>query len=96
MKIDYREYSPNQRIATIARSELVGYKSCFVGIGIPSDAACLAKLSVEPELNLIYESGAIGALPLSKSYSTGSPSIAHGADMITDSSPCFQICRPVE
>ena len=46
MKIDYTEYSPNQRIAIIAASELVGYKSCFVGIGIPSDAACLAKLSV--------------------------------------------------
>ncbi len=89
MEIDFRELSPNHRIATIAASELIGYKSCFVGIGIPSDTACLAKLSVEPALNLIYESGAIGALPLSKSYSTGSPSIADGADMITDSLSVF-------
>ena len=76
MKIDYTEYSPNQRIAIIAASELVGYKSCFVGIGIPSDAACLAQLSVEPKLNLIYESGAIIDYVLEKHKNGGlKPSI---------------------
>ena len=59
MKIDYTEYSLNQRIAIIAASELVGYKSCFVGIGIPSDGMLGKTRSVEPELNLIYESGAM-------------------------------------
>ena len=90
MKVNnYKDISINKRIAMIAASELIGYQSCFVGIGIPSDAACLAKLSVEPNLNLIYESGAIGAFPQTKSYSTGSPSIAHGSDMITDSFSVF-------
>tara|TARA_Y100000590_G_scaffold452259_1_gene595113 strand:+ start:96976 stop:97716 length:741 start_codon:yes stop_codon:yes gene_type:complete len=93
---DYRKLSASKRIALIAASELKGYTSCFVGIGIPSDAACLAKLTVERNLNLIYESGVIGTLPLSKSYSTGSPSIANNADMITDSLAVFselQACR---
>ena len=86
---NYKDITINKRIAMIAASELVGYRSCFVGIDIPSDAACLAKITVEKNLNLIYESGAIGAFPHTKSYSTGSPSIAHGAEMITDSLSVF-------
>ncbi len=89
MKVNYREITPDKRIAMIAAMELKGYGSCFVGIGIPSDTACLAKDTIEPNINLIYESGAIGAMPKTKSYSTGSPSIAHGSDMITDSFSVF-------
>jgi glutaconate CoA-transferase subunit B len=36
---------------------------CFVGIGMPSAAANLARLSHAPEVVLIYESGTIGAKP---------------------------------
>jgi len=89
MKVNHREINPDKRIAMIAAMELKGYRSCFVGIGIPSDTACLAKDTIEPNINLIYESGAIGAMPKTKSYSTGSPSIANGSDMITDSFSVF-------
>ncbi len=36
---------------------------CFVGIGLPSAAANLARLSHAPDVVLIYESGTIGAKP---------------------------------
>src|SRR5208283_118314 len=36
---------------------------CFVGIGLPSAAASLARLTHAPEIVLIYESGTIGAEP---------------------------------
>ena len=36
---------------------------CFVGIGMPSAAANLARLSHAPQVVLIYESGTIGAKP---------------------------------
>lgn len=36
---------------------------CFVGIGMPSAACNLARLTHAPELTLIYESGTIGTKP---------------------------------
>jgi glutaconate CoA-transferase subunit B len=36
---------------------------CFVGIGLPSAAANLARLTHAPDLTLIYESGPLGAKP---------------------------------
>ena len=36
---------------------------CFVGIGLPSTAANLARLTHAPDAVLVYESGPIGAKP---------------------------------
>lgn len=58
--------------------------TCFVGIGIPSLAAMLAKHSHAPGLVLIYESGAIDADPVIPPLSTGSPCIPESAMMIGD------------
>lgn len=58
--------------------------SCFVGIGIPSLAAMLAKHSHAPGLVLIYESGAIDTDPAVPPLSTGSPCIPDSAMMIGD------------
>ena len=74
--------SPEQRMAVAAARMLVGHTTCFVGIGVPSIAAMLAKRLHERTLNLIYESGVIGADPSVPPLSTGSPSVAKGADMV--------------
>jgi glutaconate CoA-transferase, subunit B len=58
--------------------------TCFVGIGIPSLAAMLAKHSHAPGLVLIYESGAVDADPAIPPLSTGSPCIPDSAVMIGD------------
>ena len=58
--------------------------TCFVGIGIPSLAAMVAKRTHAPGLVLIYESGAIDADPSIPPLSTGSPCIPESSPMLGD------------
>ena len=52
-------YTPDEMM-TIAAARLIRPGCvCFVGIGVPSAAANLARLTHAPDLVLIYESGAI-------------------------------------
>lgn len=67
-----------------AALELRRGETCFVGIGIPSLAAMLAKRSHAPDLVLIYESGAIDADPPVPPLSTGSPSVVAKTAMVGD------------
>src|SRR4051794_30746185 len=49
---------------TVAAARCVSsHDVCFVGIGLPSAACNLARLTHAPEITLIYESGTIGARP---------------------------------
>lgn len=71
-------------IAVAAAAELHDGEVCFVGIGSPSTAALLAKHTHAPDLTLVYESGAIGAVPDVLPLSTGSPSVAHPTAYLGD------------
>ena len=64
--------------ARLLRSETV----CFVGIGIPSAAANLARLTHAPGLVLIYESGAIGTRPSVLPLSIGDGELAESATAV--------------
>lgn len=66
---------------TAARA-LAGHVSCFVGIGLPSTAANLARRVHNPDLALIYESGAIGARPTRLPLSIGDGELAETADAV--------------
>jgi len=55
---------------------------CFVGIGVPSAAANLARLTHAPDLVLIYESGAIGTHPTVLPLSIGDGELAETADAV--------------
>ena len=55
---------------------------CFVGIGMPSAAANLARLTHAPEAVLIYESGTIGAKPDALPLSIGDGELAETADTV--------------
>jgi glutaconate CoA-transferase subunit B len=55
---------------------------CFVGIGMPSAAANLARLTHAPEVVLIYESGTIGAKPDVLPLSIGDGELAEYADSV--------------
>ncbi len=72
----------NLIVATAA--SLKNGETCFVGIGVPSLAAMLAKRTHAPGLILIYESGAIDADPAIPPLSTGSPCIPDSSMMIGD------------
>jgi glutaconate CoA-transferase, subunit B len=54
--------APEMMVVAAART-LTNDDVCFVGIGTPSEACNLARLTHAPHLTLIYESGTIGARP---------------------------------
>jgi glutaconate CoA-transferase, subunit B len=55
---------------------------CFVGIGLPSLAANLARATHAPDCVLIYESGTIGAKPDELPLSIGDGELAETADAV--------------
>ena len=55
---------------------------CFVGIGLPSAACNLARLTHAPDIVLIYESGTIGTRPQVLPLSIGDPELAATAACI--------------
>jgi glutaconate CoA-transferase subunit B len=68
---------------TVAASRtLSGPMVCFVGIGLPSVAANLARRTHAPDLVLVYESGTIGAKPSTPPLSIGDDELADTADSI--------------
>ncbi|MCT2588089.1 CoA-transferase subunit beta [Actinophytocola gossypii] len=69
-------------MAIEAARALAGHVSCFVGIGLPSTAANLARRVHNPDLVLIYESGAIGAKPSRLPLSIGDGELGETADAV--------------
>ncbi len=65
-----------------AARALAGARSCFVGIGLPSTAANLARRTVNPDLVLVYESGTIGSRPTRLPLSIGDGELADTADAV--------------
>jgi glutaconate CoA-transferase subunit B len=55
---------------------------CFVGIGLPSTAANLARFTHAPDVVLIYESGTLGAKPDRLPLSIGDGMLADTADTV--------------
>jgi glutaconate CoA-transferase subunit B len=75
-------FSADEMMTVAAARALRGYVSCFVGIGLPSMAANLARRTVNPDLVLIYESGTIGARPTRPPLSIGDGELAETADAV--------------
>ena len=76
---------------TIASARLLqDGQVCFVGIGLPSAAANLARLTHAPDVVLIYESGPIGARPDVLPLSIGDGELAEGADTVVSTPEIFR------
>jgi len=58
-----QEYTPNEMMVVAASRALWDGAVCFVGIGLPSAAANLARMTHAPGVVLIYESGTIETRP---------------------------------
>lgn len=56
-------YTPDELMTVAAARLLKDEHVCFVGIGLPSAACNLARLTHAPRMTLIYESGTIGTRP---------------------------------
>jgi glutaconate CoA-transferase subunit B len=55
--------TPTEMMTVVAARALKNSDVCFVGIGAPSAACNLARLTHAPDITLIYESGTIGTKP---------------------------------
>ena len=72
-------FSRSEMMIVAAARELAGQRVCFVGVGLPNIAVNLAKRTVAPELELVYEAGAFGAEPARLPLSIGDPTIVTSA-----------------
>jgi glutaconate CoA-transferase subunit B len=75
-------YTADEVMAVAAARRLRDGTSCFVGIGLPSRAANLARATHAPDCVLIYESGTIGAKPEHLPLSIGDGELAETADAV--------------
>ena len=76
-------FSKSEMMIVAAARELAGQHVCFVGVGLPNIAVNLAKRTVAPDLELVYEAGVFGAQPARLPLSIGDPTIVTGATAVT-------------
>ncbi|HEY1368758.1 MAG TPA: CoA-transferase subunit beta [Gaiellaceae bacterium] len=75
-------YEADEMMAVEAARRLDDGTVCFVGIGLPSVAANLARRTHAPRCVLVYESGTIGAKPTRLPLSIGDGELAETADSV--------------
>jgi glutaconate CoA-transferase subunit B len=75
-------FTRSEMMIVAAARELAGQRVCFVGVGLPNIAVNLAKRTVAPDLELVYEAGVFGARPARLPLSIGDPTIVSGATAI--------------
>jgi glutaconate CoA-transferase subunit B len=75
-------YEADEMMSIAAARALKDVNACFVGIGLPSTGANLARRTYAPDLVLVYEAGAIGAKPPSLPLSIGDGMLGETADAI--------------
>jgi glutaconate CoA-transferase subunit B len=76
------EWTADEMMAVEASRRLEDGTVCFVGIGLPSLAANLARRTHAPGCVLVYESGTIGAKPRRLPLSIGDGELAETADAV--------------
>jgi glutaconate CoA-transferase, subunit B len=77
-------------MTAVAARELRDGEVVFVGIGLPNLACNLARATHAPNLVLIYESGAVGAMPERLPVSIGDPALVTGSLMVCGMADVFQ------
>jgi glutaconate CoA-transferase subunit B len=85
-----RAYTSTEIMTIAAARRLCNGTVCFVGIGMPSAAANLARATHAPEVVLIYESGTIGAKPSVLPLSIGDGELAETADAVVSVPEIFR------
>ena len=74
-----KDWTRDDMMTAAAARRLWNNCVCFVGIGLPSAACNLARLTHAPDIVLIYESGTIGARPNALPLSIGDGELAETA-----------------
>ena len=82
-------YTPSELMVAAAARELRDGEVVFVGIGLPNLACNLARRLHAPNLVLIYESGAVGAVPERIPVSIGDPALVTNSIAVASMSEIF-------
>src|SRR5918999_5621451 len=77
-------FSPTEMMIVASARQLAGERVCFVGIGPPNIACNLAKRTVAPTLELVYEAGVFGSNPKRLPLSIGDPTLVTGSVAVTN------------
>ncbi len=83
------DYTPSEMMITCSARALEGERVVFVGVGLPNIACNLARRTVSPDLELVYESGVFGAQPARLPLSIGDPTLISGATLVCSMSELF-------
>ncbi|MBC8249479.1 MAG: CoA-transferase subunit beta [Anaerolineales bacterium] len=83
------DYTPSEMMIVAAARALAGVRTVFVGVGLPNSACNLARRTVAPDLELIYESGVYGARPARLPLSIGDPTLISGATSVCSMADLF-------
>lgn len=83
------DYTPSELMVSAAARELRDGEVVFVGIGLPNLACNLARRLHAPNLVLIYESGAVGAVPERIPVSIGDPALVTNSIAVASMSEIF-------
>jgi len=83
------DYSPSEMMIVTAARALAGIRTVFVGVGLPNSACNLARRTVAPNLELIYESGIYGARPARLPLSIGDPTLITGSTSVCSMADLF-------
>jgi glutaconate CoA-transferase subunit B len=82
-------YTDSEMMIAVAARMLKGARTVFVGVGLPNVACNLARYTVAPDLELIYESGVYGARPERLPLSIGDPTLVSGATSVVSMADLF-------
>jgi glutaconate CoA-transferase, subunit B len=80
---DPTAYTPTEMMIVVSARQLASERVCFVGVGPPNIACNLAKRTVAPDLQLVYEAGVFGAAPARLPLSIGDPTLVTGSLSVT-------------
>lgn len=83
------EYTPAEFMIICSARALAGERIVFVGVGLPNIACNLARRTVSPDLELVYESGVFGARPARLPLSIGDPALVSGATSVCGMADLF-------
>lgn len=81
--------TPSEMMIVSAARAMEGVRTVFVGVGLPNIACNLARHTVAPGLELIYESGVYGAQPARLPLSIGDPTLVTRATSVISMADLF-------
>ncbi len=83
------DYSPAEMMIVASARALAGKRVVFVGVGLPNIACNLARRTVAPDLELVYEAGVFGARPARLPLSIGDPTLVSGSTLVCSMADLF-------